>query len=589
MERYGPLTVDGGNISVLEYFLKAFPSLSKRKVKECIRHGFLTVDATIIADERYLVRQGNIILIERNTSLLHQLDEQEKVEALSQSLNVVYVDHGVAVVVKDSGISGGNASIFDRVVKQALFRRTGMEYYSALYHLAKGVRGLILYAASAGIFDRMARNMISSPPIDLFAPGVRLVYHCILCGRIGEESESKIIHTDDIVAKSFHITILQVTRSTSTEYLSAVNINPVLEYDPSSDASSITRYITSYFKSLRNALRRLGHPIVGDADMVKSSKGLFATMTSVCIAPGVLSTEGIDVSIDVFDKFRKVIDREHQYWERNRHQSQLRIQESNRDVGEDDSPDCDMPVEYVLGEASFCNLTFDVNKDVMIPRKSSETLVSAARDIIRDQFASVKLTVLDIGTGSGCLLISLLNALSANEPSVYGARGLGVDISPAALVVARLNAARMNQVDICSFVELSFECLDMLPVKYPIDDSSNGMFTIVICNPPYSSEKESHRLSTSRKLYEPSVALFSASGPYGCYVAIAEAFRRNMSSCSHPSHRLLIPGGYLVIEVGHGQYEKVVEIFTQTSFFKLSRIVKDHKLIDRCLVFQIIS
>jgi release factor glutamine methyltransferase len=179
------------------------------------------------------------------------------------------------------------------------------------------------------------------------------------------------------------------------------------------------------------------------------------------------------------------------------------------------------PTAYILGRREFWSLNFKVTSDVLIPRPDSETLVSHALDLSpsRDH----PYAVLDLGTGSGCLLLSYLS----ERPN---ATGLGIDASAAALAVARENAAELG---------LSGRA------RFAIGDWGDGVdarFDLILCNPPYIGERELGDLAVEVRDHEPHGALFAGRDGLSAYVRIVPQVRG-----------LLRPGGVAVIESGKGQ------------------------------------
>jgi len=187
------------------------------------------------------------------------------------------------------------------------------------------------------------------------------------------------------------------------------------------------------------------------------------------------------------------------------------------------------PVSHLIGEREFWSLPFIVTADVLDPRPASETLIEAALDHVRDR--SEPVSVLDLGTGSGCLLIAVLSELP-------GARGVGVDTSEAALVIARRNAEK-NLVDDCTtFVSSSW------------GRSVSGSFDLILSNPPYISESGRDDLEPEVAMYEPASALFAGKDGLSAYREVAPDILR-----------LLNPDGVAAIECGRDQMTTVIEIF----------------------------
>jgi release factor glutamine methyltransferase len=153
------------------------------------------------------------------------------------------------------------------------------------------------------------------------------------------------------------------------------------------------------------------------------------------------------------------------------------------------------PIQYVLGEAEFYHLKFKVNKNVLIPRPETEELV----DLIVQKFKiqNSKLNVLDVGTGSGCIPVSIKKNIP--NASVYG-----LDISDGALDVAKLNAIK-NKTEVLFFKAdiLADSIADII-----LDRTNKEKIDILISNPPYVLHSEKEGLHNRVKNYEPSLALF---------------------------------------------------------------------------------
>lgn len=173
------------------------------------------------------------------------------------------------------------------------------------------------------------------------------------------------------------------------------------------------------------------------------------------------------------------------------------------------------PVQYVLGHAQFCGHTFKVGQGVLVPRPETEALVSMVADA-----APHGATVLDIGTGSGCIAISIKLARPDCHVSAY-------DISPAALQVARTNARQLNaEVDFCQCDALH------------LDQPTQPLWNVVVSNPPYVCQSESHDMAPNVLRYEPHEALFVPDDD-------AQLFFR---AITHYAKHALHPGGQLLFE-----------------------------------------
>jgi release factor glutamine methyltransferase len=192
------------------------------------------------------------------------------------------------------------------------------------------------------------------------------------------------------------------------------------------------------------------------------------------------------------------------------------------------------PVARIFGRKEFWNLTLMVTPDVLVPRPETETLIEAVLDgAARDAMQMEKLRILDIGTGSGALLLALLSELP-------NAMGTGTDISAAALSVARENAERNGLTGRCVFVACD------------IATGLSGPFDVIVSNPPYIAHGDIASLAPDVRDYDPAIALDGGDDGLDAYRAIAAQ-----------APGLLAPGGKLVVELGVGQEAAVRALFTK--------------------------
>ena len=191
------------------------------------------------------------------------------------------------------------------------------------------------------------------------------------------------------------------------------------------------------------------------------------------------------------------------------------------------------PVSRILGQKEFWSLRLSITPDVLVPRADTETIVEAALDfVVRDGRRTERLRILDIGTGSGALLLALLHELP-------GAIGTGTDISEAAIRAAQANAVQCGFENRCRFVV----CNIALGVTGPFD--------LIVSNPPYIAHNEIATLAPEVRDYDPIVALDGGNDGLSAYRAIAA-----------DAGRLLPPGGRLFVELGRGQEAAVRTLFT---------------------------
>jgi release factor glutamine methyltransferase len=192
------------------------------------------------------------------------------------------------------------------------------------------------------------------------------------------------------------------------------------------------------------------------------------------------------------------------------------------------------PVARILGRKEFWSLELQVTPAVLVPRPETETLVETALDAVTTRGLRLeKLRLLDIGTGSGALLLALLKELP-------NATGVGTDISADALEVARGNAARHQLGARCTFLACD------------VVDGIAGSFDFILSNPPYIASGEIASLMSEVRDYDPQSALDGGNDGL--------AFYRRIAAAAPP---ILAPGGYLIVELGAGQDAAVDALFTK--------------------------
>ena len=202
-----------------------------------------------------------------------------------------------------------------------------------------------------------------------------------------------------------------------------------------------------------------------------------------------------------------------------------------------------VPLQYIEGETEFMGLRFKVNSNVLIPRQDTETLVEEALKVVEPG-----MRVLDMCTGSGCIIISILH-------NACDVTGMAVDISKQALNVAKENA-KMNEVAVL------FERSDMF-------DNVTGNFDVIVSNPPYIPTVVIPKLMPEVRDFEPMDALDGKED--GLYF-----YRRIADECK----KYLNPGGRILVEIGYDQGEAVSELFAQAGLSDV-KVIKDLAKNDR--------
>ncbi len=235
----------------------------------------------------------------------------------------------------------------------------------------------------------------------------------------------------------------------------------------------------------------------------------------------LLVNDHIDVSTEIIKKYKRAIKR--------------------RSKGE--------PVAYIIGKKEFWSIEFPINRSSLIPRPETELMIHELIKIYKNK----KINILDIGTGSGCILLSLLKELISSY-------GIGIDISKNSINLAAKNAKKIKLATRTCFKVRS------------VSDFSLGKYDLIVSNPPYIPTKDLRNLSVDITNYEPLSALNGG-------IDGLDLIRKVIYKSTH----LLKKSGMLAVEIGNNQYKKVSDILERKGF----RIVK--KVIDynnnvRCII-----
>lgn len=209
------------------------------------------------------------------------------------------------------------------------------------------------------------------------------------------------------------------------------------------------------------------------------------------------------------------------------------------------------PVQYIIGNQEFCGLTFKVTPDVLIPRLDTEILVE---EVLKNEGGAC--SVLDLCTGSGCILISLMKLGTFK-------RGVGTDISGAALEIARENADE-NGVEVKLLQGDLFEALDVF-------SDEEKRFDVIVSNPPYIAESERKDLADEVLLHEPQSALFAENNGL--------IFYERILACAN---KFLADHGTIYFEIGCSQAAEVMRLCVENGFKNVS-VTKDLAGLDRVI------
>ena len=219
-----------------------------------------------------------------------------------------------------------------------------------------------------------------------------------------------------------------------------------------------------------------------------------------------------------------------------------------------------IPLQYITGKQEFMSLTFNVNPHVLIPRQDTEILVEHVINEIREKEIHAPY-ILDIGTGSGCIVLSILHY-------VNDCRAIAVDISPDALRTAYVNSKNLGLSD-----RVKFYCSDLFDELYKLPEQERK-FDIIVSNPPYIPASDIEKLDAGVRDFEPILALNGGESGIDFYRKIAD-------QCG----KFLKKRGILCVEVGINQAPIVAEIFSKV-LTNIS-IIKDYNNIERVVCGEI--
>ena len=220
-----------------------------------------------------------------------------------------------------------------------------------------------------------------------------------------------------------------------------------------------------------------------------------------------------------------------------------------------------IPLQHLTGECEFMGLSFIVSDKVLIPRQDSECLVEEAMRYTADGS-----DILDLCTGSGCLLLSLMHYKN-------GCRGIGVDISADAIAVARSNLSCIEESDGLNGGSAEFICGDM----YDALDGLNRKYDIIISNPPYIKSGVIPTLMPEVRDHDPVLALDGGEDGLIFYRRIAEGAGAHLAR-----------DGRIFLEIGYDQADDVTRIFSAAGFADIE-VVKDYSGNDRVVVVRYAS
>ena len=234
------------------------------------------------------------------------------------------------------------------------------------------------------------------------------------------------------------------------------------------------------------------------------------------------------------------------------------------------------PLSHILGVREFYGREFKVSSDVLDPRPDTETLIDAVLESRIENLESSKETsnildskfsILDIGTGSGCIIITLLKEIQRS-------RGVAMDISKAALTVAQGNALTHQVDNRLTFIEGS-----LFGLCSNMSGLDGNRFDVIVSNPPYIKTSDMATLMPEVLNYEPHLALDGGKDGLDCYESLAKSLAQLLKPPANGC------GGLIFLEIGAGQRDDVVRIFSASNW-QLVAIHRDLAGHERCVSFK---
>ncbi|KAL1916550.1 uncharacterized protein VTP21DRAFT_5741 [Calcarisporiella thermophila] len=478
-----------------------------------------------------------------------KVKSEKKKKPPSLNVHVTFQDSHLAVLWKGPGITPHALTHYLPYLFSADTETTPLTLH-CIYHVGKACSGYLVVSKSL----EMKKTLTAM----LNRGEINARYRALCHGRVATHEDSINVALDSSIEESSIITaceLIKYSPSTSAGTLSTLDI---VTSQPAGNAP-LRRY---FFKT--------SNPIAGQSSHTKplksnKNKGLCLSLIEIWFHHPVTNEE-IRIKGEEPAKFEGIRTREAHFFGKKREEDERILEEyyqreglDKQGIEERGEIEERMPVAYRIGEQYFFRHPFIVSPATIIPRPSTETLVQATLDNFTVE-SSIK--ILDLGTGSGCILLSILASLPLSF-------GVGVDISPDALSIAEKNRQRLHLEDRSKFLLADFTRL-----SHEEGLLSEGPFDAIVCNPPYLSPQQRSRLDLA-SVYEPELGLFTNSRDgLEYYKAI-----HNGLMCTS----LLKKGGLLALECAKGAMDAVKAVFEN---WKHEGVVKDGQGFERCLVLR---
>ncbi|KAI8645279.1 S-adenosyl-L-methionine-dependent methyltransferase [Parasitella parasitica] len=490
------------------------------------------------------LKKGDVVEVKYDKSI----EEANKMKIIP--IRICYEDDYLAVVWKPSGQP---FAIFEKAIQFNIALKDlegNLRKVWCVNEIQKAASGLIIVAKTEASRDILTEQYNSNQ----IQTTMRILCHGYVTTTATDELFKLDVNkkTESIVPGQVlnSIAIVSQTPSNNAQYISRLDVElctPIL--------STQLRKLF-YFHS--------DHPIIGNSTFTRPlktnrDKGLCAALIAVAFTHPVELNTQIAVEQHEPAKFGVMCEREARSFQSKLDREADEIKKSNVPCADVEQRKQGQLLAYMLGQKEFCGLMYKITSDCLIPRTSSETLVQAAV-VASKSIDSESIHVIDVGTGCGNLLISILDQISC-------ATGVGVDISEAALNVAKENASRLLS-DQQQQQRATWRIQDMTSLN------DQNAYDILVCNPPYldfdKAKKSKEQMIALRQ--EPAEALFAKDLGYEWYHVLSKV-----------APVVVKDHGYVILECGKGMMEKVLAIWSD---WKQVAVYKDAQGWDRCLVLQ---
>ena len=552
---YVSFTVENDSLRLVG-FLKWKLGISSGHVGRLLERGWITVNSIVRSHKSAILTAGDVVTTNASSFQMRQ------VRFALPLLTVRYQDSLHAILWKPAGMPlEGKVSETVATALPASMPNSSYHVVDCVGRIASGPI-LVRFHQRVGVDDeddfRGDHHATTTTPTTTTKTmqnnllGSRYTFMVIVHGMPPSSCHLDVDGFESLV-------LVQTIRTTMTPTATGTLL-------PSSLLSMIQIVLDHSGVGLRGCLLRHGCPILGTSARSKSkTNGCFLACTKVELLFSNQTKQAVIVESEVPEKFRNILQREERFYR----VRQLRLQQHEQQNQElrlrflqEQGHHLDSTTEK-WNVAVFCGESYFVTDHVMTPRTSSELLVRTAKHYLSDHTMTHRnedgssVSILDLGTGSGCLLISTLLGESAHIV------GVGVDISARALAVAKINTEMHGLTNRIVLYQGDFEDLSFLGEK---------RFDVILCNPPYLTEAECDKDG----LLGPRLALVSPDNTgMGCY----QSLTKQVHAFLKPNNR-----GILILEVGGKR--KVTEVLAIFQDWECIATHPDVQCQARCLVLR---